>query len=157
MKLTVHKCVLNAMTAPNPTQYSKLDKYRKKTTPKSDWVECGIVTAYVQVSSKHTRRCFVSDSCRASQGSCGRSQMPRPSSPMLCAGREASKTEHARRHVLQGIHGQYKYLIQTNPFFFLSVFLQFAHLRWIWSGDAVQKALTKHRFRRFGILFVFFL
>ena len=36
MKLTIHKCVLNAMTAPNPTQYTKSDKYKVKTKNR-DW------------------------------------------------------------------------------------------------------------------------
>ena len=38
MKSTCHKCVLNAMTAPNPTQYTKFGKYLEKHTNR-DWSE----------------------------------------------------------------------------------------------------------------------
>ena len=45
MTYAFHKCVLNAMTAPNPPKYTKFDTYQKKRNrawseigPKSDFV-----------------------------------------------------------------------------------------------------------------------
>ena len=41
-KITFHKCVLNVMIAPTPTQYTKSDKYRI-TTQKSKLVRNGVL------------------------------------------------------------------------------------------------------------------
>ena len=37
MKSTFHKWVLNVMTAPNPTQYTKFDKYMEKQKNGPKW------------------------------------------------------------------------------------------------------------------------
>ena len=40
MKLIIHKCVCNVIAVPNPTQYTKFDKYMVKCNNR-DWSDIG--------------------------------------------------------------------------------------------------------------------
>ena len=63
MKLTFHKWVLNAMTDPNPTQYTKIDKYKMKIQRMIN----GLIELY-RFSNEHVEPGFVQGTCVCKAG-----------------------------------------------------------------------------------------